>query len=82
MVTALPRSDATDLGSPPRSQIRRPSISFGTKNLYLQAPPQLEQATRPNLEKTLGELMTSGDVLTVTDAGLPFSLSLAIDFSA
>lgn len=62
------------------SQIRRPSISFGPKNLYLQAPPQLEQATRPNLEKTLNELMMSGDVLTITDAGLPFSLSLAVTF--
>ncbi|ORY82400.1 hypothetical protein BCR35DRAFT_331464 [Leucosporidium creatinivorum] len=62
-------------------QIRRPSISFGPKNLYLQAPPQLEAATRPNLEKTLAELFTSGDVLTVTDAGLPFSLNLSVKFA-
>lgn len=66
---------------PNHRQIRRPSISFGPKNLYLQAPPQLEQATRPNLEKTLQELMTSGDVLTVTDAGLPFSLNLSVKFA-
>ncbi|GAA5873310.1 hypothetical protein JCM1840_000024 [Sporobolomyces johnsonii] len=61
-------------------QIRRPSLSLAGKNLYLQAPPQLEAATRPNLTKTLGELMQSGDVLTVTDAGLPFSLDLVVEF--
>lgn len=61
-------------------QIRRPSLSFGAKNLYLQAPPQLEQATRLNLDKLLGDLFADGDVLTVTDAGLPFSLSVAVKF--
>ncbi|KAM0755238.1 hypothetical protein T439DRAFT_322285 [Meredithblackwellia eburnea MCA 4105] len=62
-------------------QIRRPSLSFGTTNLYLQAPPQLELATRPNLEKTLLELLgPSGGVLSVTDSGLPWSLSLQVSF--
>ncbi|GAA5979518.1 hypothetical protein JCM11641_005420 [Rhodosporidiobolus odoratus] len=60
-------------------QIRRPSLSLAGKNLYLQAPPQLEAATRPNLEKTLGELLSSGDVVSVTDAGLPFSLDLIVN---
>lgn len=63
-----------------RSQIRRPSLRLASKSLYLQAPPQLEEATRPNLEKTLAELMQSGDVVTVTDAGLPFSLDLVVKF--
>ncbi|KAM0788121.1 hypothetical protein ACM66B_001287 [Microbotryomycetes sp. NB124-2] len=63
-------------------QIRRPSLAVGAKNLYLQAPPQLEQLTRPNLEKTLTELFASGDVLTVTDAGLPFSLSLQVNLTS
>ncbi|GAA6000392.1 hypothetical protein JCM10207_007993 [Rhodosporidiobolus poonsookiae] len=61
-------------------QIRRPSLSLAGKNLYLQAPPQLEAATRPNLQKTLGELLSSGDVVSVTDAGLPFSLDLIVNF--
>ncbi|EGU12679.1 NEDD8 activating enzyme [Rhodotorula toruloides ATCC 204091] len=61
-------------------QIRRPSLRLASKSLYLQAPPQLEEATRPNLEKTLAELMQSGDVVTVTDAGLPFSLDLVVQF--
>lgn len=62
------------------SQVRRPSFSLDGKNLYLQNPPQLELATRPNLEKTLAELFISGEILSVTDAGLPFSLSLQITF--
>ncbi|GAA5858463.1 hypothetical protein JCM8547_007317 [Rhodosporidiobolus lusitaniae] len=61
-------------------QIRRPSLSLSGKNLYLQAPPQLEAATRPNLRKLLSELMSSGDIVSVTDAGLPFSLGLAVNF--
>ena len=61
-------------------QMKRPSLSVEGRNLYLQAPPQLEKVTRPNLEKTLGELIGDGDVLTVTDSSLPFSLSLAITF--
>ncbi|GAA5932268.1 NEDD8-activating protein UBA3 [Sporobolomyces koalae] len=61
-------------------QIKRPSLSLSGKNLYLQAPPQLELATRPNLEKPLSELFSSGDVLTVTDSSLPFSLDLQVNF--
>ncbi|POY72590.1 hypothetical protein BMF94_4417 [Rhodotorula taiwanensis] len=59
-------------------QIRRPSLRLASKSLYLQAPPQLEMATRPNLEKSLGELLESGDVVTVTDSSLPFSLDLIV----
>lgn len=60
--------------------IKKPSLSFGPKPLYLQAPPQLEAATRLNLEKPLSELFGSGDTLSVTDAGLPFSLQVVITF--
>ncbi|GAA5921499.1 hypothetical protein JCM3775_003077 [Rhodotorula graminis] len=72
-------------------QIRRPSLRTATKSLYLQAPPQLEQATRPNLALTLGELLatdgdagaaaaTDGGEVTVTDASMPFSLGLRVVF--
>ncbi|SGY50715.1 BQ5605_C001g00918 [Microbotryum silenes-dioicae] len=77
-------------------QIKKPSLSLelassadhGTsrptrsKKLYFQAPPQLEEMTRPNLDKTLGELFESveGGLVTVTDQGLPFSLGLEIIF--
>lgn len=63
-------------------QVKKPSLSAGDKKLYFQAPPQLEQATAPNLAKTLDELFESGTVLTVTDAGLPFHLNLAVTFDS
>lgn len=62
-------------------QIKKPSLSSArTGPLYYQAPPQLEAATRPNLEKTCGELFQEEDEVTVTDAGLPFQLTLRILF--
>ncbi|KAF8163493.1 hypothetical protein B0H34DRAFT_695642 [Crassisporium funariophilum] len=63
-------------------QIKKPSLSIGTRQIYLQAPPQLEQATRPNLEKKLSELVPHGGEVSVTASTLPFSLSLRISYSA
>jgi ubiquitin-activating enzyme E1 C len=59
-------------------QIKRPSLTSPGKSLYFQAPPQLEASTRPNLEKPLEDLLSEGAEVTVTDGGLPFSLSLII----
>jgi ubiquitin-activating enzyme E1 C len=49
-----------------------------TKQLYMQQPAQLEERTRPNLEKPLSELLESGAEVTVVDKSLPFSLSLIV----
>jgi ubiquitin-activating enzyme E1 C len=65
----------------PSRQIKKPSLSSGAKQLYFQAPPQLEQATRPNLEKKLIDLVEEGAEITVTSSSLPFNLSLRISFS-
>ncbi|KAI0320746.1 hypothetical protein OF83DRAFT_1103477 [Amylostereum chailletii] len=62
-------------------QIKKPSLSTPTKPIYFQAPPQLEQATRPNLEKLVSELVPSGGEVTVTATTLPFSLSLSISYT-
>ncbi|RXW18611.1 hypothetical protein EST38_g7241 [Candolleomyces aberdarensis] len=63
-------------------QIKKPSLSTPTKQLYLQAPPQLEQATRPNLEKKVSELVPPSGEVTVTASTLPFSLSLRIAYTS
>ena len=63
------------------SQIKKPSLSTPTKQLYLQAPPQLEEATRPNLEKKVSELVPPNGDVTVTASTLPFSLSLRIAYT-
>lgn len=64
------------------SQIKKPSLSAGGKNIYLQAPPQLEQATRPNLEKKLSDLVPTGGDITVTASSLPFNLTLRVNYTS
>lgn len=59
-------------------QIKKPSLSSAGKQLYLQAPPQLEEATRPNLEKKLSELLEPGAQIVVTSSTLPFNLTLRL----
>ncbi|KAJ6502440.1 NEDD8 activating enzyme [Mycena sanguinolenta] len=62
-------------------QIKKPSLSTPTTQLYLQAPPQLEEATRPNLKKKVKELVAQDGEVTVTSTSLPFSLSLRLRFT-
>ncbi|KAK0210881.1 hypothetical protein DFS33DRAFT_1296128 [Desarmillaria ectypa] len=61
-------------------QIKKPSLSSGPIQIYLQAPPQLEASTRPNLQKKVSELLPEGGEVTVTASTLPFSLSLNITY--
>ncbi|KAF8585266.1 E2 binding protein [Ramaria rubella] len=71
---------------PLRSQIKKPSLSTSSpvpptkQQLYWQAPAQLEEETRPNLEKRLVDLVQDGGEITVTSTSLPFSLSLRVKY--
>lgn len=51
----------------PRLHLTRVSVTYRGKNLYMQAPPVLEEMTRPNLELPLFELMdkTHKDIIHV-----------------
>ncbi|CDO72921.1 hypothetical protein BN946_scf185002.g106 [Trametes cinnabarina] len=62
-------------------QIKKPSLSTPGKHIFFQAPPQLEEATRPNLEKKVSELVPDGGEITVTATTLPFSLSLRVKYN-
>lgn len=65
----------------PDVQCKNPSVASSRGPLYFPAPPALEQATSANLVRTLPELgIEEGDVLTVTDARLPFVLAVAISY--
>lgn len=63
-------------------QIKLPSLATSAGPLFFQGPAQLREATEPNLHKTLAEIFNGssndGGEVTVTDAGLPFSLNLSI----
>lgn len=61
------------------SQIKKPSLA-SDKPIYFQGPPQLEQATRPNLEKKVSEVLNSSSTINVTSTSLPFSLNLSVTF--
>ncbi|GFZ51385.1 NEDD8-activating enzyme E1 catalytic subunit [Saitozyma sp. JCM 24511] len=63
-------------------QISKPSLSHPSgKPLYFQAPPQLHDATKPNLDKLVSDLLADeGPELVVTDPNLPFSLGVTIAF--
>ncbi|KAK6084225.1 nedd8-activating enzyme e1 catalytic subunit [Seiridium cupressi] len=55
------------------AQLKKPSIRADDKSLYMQFPPQLEEMTRPNLKKRLGEDLglVQGTEIAVTDSAFP-----------
>ncbi|KAI9915043.1 hypothetical protein PsorP6_007538 [Peronosclerospora sorghi] len=59
-------------------RLSKPSISSGTANLFMQGPPALRAATSPNLDKTLRELITDREYLTITDAVFVGDLALSL----
>ncbi|KAF9580034.1 hypothetical protein BGW38_003476, partial [Lunasporangiospora selenospora] len=63
----------------PEIQLKKPSFAVSGKPLYMQAPKSLEEALRPNLEKKLEDLISSKDVITVTDTTLPFNEAALYD---
>ena len=46
----------------------------------MQSIPQLEESTRPNLDKQLGTLLSDGEEIVVTDTRLPFELRFIVRF--
>ncbi|KAF7723487.1 hypothetical protein EC973_001998 [Apophysomyces ossiformis] len=64
----------------PDIQLKKPSLRTVSQSLYMQAPPALEMSTRPNLSKSLKELFEDGEYLTITDAALPVSLQLKVNW--
>lgn len=64
----------------PNVRVRKPSLRTGSKNLYSQGPPQLEKATRPNLNKLLEELIDNNEEVSITDPNLPFNLNLKLKY--
>lgn len=83
LISRLPHPCHWEQTLPPySSQLKKPSLSKGSTPLYWQSPPQLEESTRPNLSKTLGELLADGETdILLTDANLPFQLNLSVTVS-
>jgi len=63
----------------PETKSKQPSLRTVSRSLYLRQPPQLEEITRPNLDKTLRELIEPGEEVAMTDPNLPFSVNLRVE---
>lgn len=48
-------------------QLKKPSIVSQHTTLYMQGPPSLEMSLRPNLTKSMNELVQHNELLTITD---------------
>ena len=55
------------LAERPEAQLKKPSLRTEEKTLYYSAPASLEEATRGNLVKKLGDLLVDGEELAVSD---------------
>ena len=69
------------LGERAEAQLKKPSIRTGGKSLYYQAPPQLEEQTRPNLSKRLGELVADGEEIAVSDQAFTIGFKFKLIFN-
>ncbi|KAL9638354.1 MAG: hypothetical protein Q9164_001604 [Protoblastenia rupestris] len=68
------------LGERPEAQLKKPSIRTGTGTLYMRFPQSLEEQTRPNLAKKLGELVTDGEEVGVSDPAFQISFKFRLVF--
>lgn len=60
------------------SGLKEPSLTRPELVLYMPKPPALRKQTEPNLKKTLGELCSDGDILTVTEETWASDRSLSV----
>lgn len=69
------------LAMDPDLRARKPFLRTATgKTLFATAPPSLQTATAPNLEKHLADLFTSGSELCLADKDLPFVRIIIVNF--
>lgn len=60
----------TKLDEHPAYQLKKPSIRGAELTLYMQSPPFLEEATRKNLKVCLNELISDGEIVSISDPTL------------
>jgi ubiquitin-activating enzyme E1 C len=65
----------------PNLQLQKPSIVAEKTTLYMQQPPSLREKLKGNLSKPLNELISDGELLTITDPAIPdISVPLQVVF--
>jgi ubiquitin-activating enzyme E1 C len=58
------------LAARPEAQLKKPSIRSEKRTLYMQSPESLREKTAPNLKLKLGELLSDGEEIGVSDPSL------------
>jgi NEDD8-activating enzyme E1 len=83
-VTLLPTTTLNELIQQLKDgdlRLQAPSMTTSNQTLYMQKPPALEKATRPNLDKALSVLLgPTGGLISVTDPIFQ-SINLSVDVS-
>lgn len=65
----------------PESQLKKPNLRTEEKTLYYSTPMGLEEATRPNLEKKLSEMLADGEEFAVSDPAFDITFRYVARFS-
>lgn len=68
------------LGERAETQLKKPTLKGAEKSLYFQAPPSLEEQTRPNLKRKMKELVSDGEEIGVSDPAFNISFRYRIIF--
>ncbi|KAF2229187.1 putative NEDD8 activating enzyme [Viridothelium virens] len=70
------------LAERPEAQLKKPTIRTEEKSLYYQAPPALEEQTRPNLKRKIKELLEDGEEIAVSDPAFQIDFKFKMVFSS
>lgn len=68
------------LGERAEAQLKKPSLRTNHTTLYQQFPPQLEQQTRPNLALRMGDLVSDGEEVAVSDPAFEIAFRYKLVF--
>ena len=70
------------LGERAEAQLKKPTLRSERTSLYSQAPPSLEEQTRPNLSKKLSDLLVNGEQIAVSDPAFTIDFKFKIVFQS
>lgn len=68
------------LGERAEAQLKKPTLRSERTSLYSQAPPSLEEQTRPNLSKKLSDLLVDGEQIAVSDPAFTIDFKFKMVF--
>ena len=70
------------LGTRAEARLTKPTLRTESTSLYSQAPPSLEEQTRPNLSKLIRDLVSDGEQIAVSDPAFTIDFRFKILFKS